>query len=233
MKKNVDDQGFVDYEGIRSKNGGDLKKYLMLLENADLSKCNEKEQLAFWINAYNAHAIQFILNRPKLKKVSDDFNIFKEKFKVRKIELSLDEIENRVIRANKRRGGPIEGISLPNLNHRIHFALVCAAIDCPPLINRAYDPSTLDETLKENELRFVNSSKHLKIENDTVVISSLMKWYEEDFRGFGGTGVYLSSLTDPTLRPDADLIDQKLKTDFPAKVKYQYDWTLNSVLNKP
>lgn len=232
LKANVDQEGFVDYESIRAKKGGDLSLYLSALEGANVGSCTEDEKLAFWINAYNAHMIQKVLDRPELKKVSEDFKLFDEKVRVASVPVSLNEIEHRIIRADNKKGRVIPGVSLKDLDPRIHFALVCAAIDCPKLINRAYEAATIDRQLQANAVHFANSPKHLRIEEGKLVASSLLKWYGEDFKKWGGAGPYLASLTDPAKRSDEKEVDEKLTTVFPDKTDFRYDWTLNDVRNK-
>jgi hypothetical protein len=233
LKANVDKEGYVDYDAIRVNRGGDLYEYISFLETADLKACSETEKLTFWINAYNAHTIRLVLARPAVKQISEDFKLFGEKFKVAKIDVSLNDIEHRVIRSAVKKGGPIPGVSLLKLDPRMHFALVCAAVDCPKLLNRAYGMKNLEDTLQANAVAFANSPKHIRIEGDKLLVSSLMRWYAEDFDSLGGVKAYLISLLDPTLRADADQIKAKLGTDFPDQTKFVYDWTVNSIKNKP
>jgi len=232
LKANVDKDGLVDYDAIRVNKGGDLYQYLTFLETADLSKCSESERMAFWINAYNANMVKMVLARPTMKQVSEDFKLFGEKFKVARLNLTLNDIEHRVVRSNPKKGGPIEGVSLKTFDPRIHFALVCGAIDCPKLSDRAYAAASIDSTLQANAVNFANNPKHVRIENDKLIVSSLMHWYEEDFAKFGGPAAYITSLIDPKLRPDAEQVIAKIKTDFPDKTVFRYDWTLNSIKNK-
>jgi hypothetical protein len=232
LKTNVDGDGYVNYDAIKINKGGDLYQYLSFVEAADLKTCTDKEKLAFWINTYNATMIAKVLARPNMKKVSEDFKLFAEPCKVAKIQLSLNEIEHRVLRSDPKNGGPIAGVSLTP-DPRIHFALVCGAMDCPKLWNRAYSPQNVDERLQANAVSFANNPKHLRIENGQLVMTSLMKWYMDDFKSVGGVAAYLATLTDAKLRPDAELINQKLATDFPDKVMFHYDWTLNTVKNRP
>src|SRR3954464_15841009 len=86
LQANVDNDGLVDYDGIRAKKGGDLDAYIKTLQSTNLSGCTEQEKEAFWINAYNANIVRLVLARPKLNKVSDDFKIFDEKFKAANID---------------------------------------------------------------------------------------------------------------------------------------------------
>lgn len=233
LKTNVDTDGFVNYDAIRVNKGGDLYEYVAFLEDADLSKCTDAEKLAFWINGYNAHMVRLVLARPRMAMVSEDFKLFGEKFTIANRDLTLNEIEHRVLRSSAKNGGAIAGLSLPALEPRIHFALVCGAIDCPKLLNRAYRPEVLEDQLQSAAVQFANNPKHLRIENGKVVLSTIMKWYGDDFKAAGGVPAYLVALTDPAKRPDEKEIDARLTQDFPSNVDFRYDWTLNSVRNKP
>ncbi len=227
LKTNVDKDGYVDYDAIRINRGGDLYQYISLIETADLTTCSESDKLAFWINAYNAHMIRLVLARPNLKQISEDFKLFGERFKVAKINTTLNEIEHRIIRASTKKGGPIEGMSIKELEPRIHFALTCGALGSPKLQNHAFLGATLSATLDAAAVAFANDPRHVRVESDKLIMSSLMRWYEEDFAKLGGVVAYLSpKITAP------DVV-AKMKTDFPTATKFEFDWTLNSVKNKP
>lgn len=233
LRRYVDEEGLVNYDGIRQNALNNLKQYLNLLAQADPSGLSRNERLAFWINAYNANMINFILANPGLKKVSDRFDLFDTPARVAGGSYTLNDIENRVIRGkiNKKNGlGPVPGVSMETLDPRIHFALVCAAMDCPKLQNFAYTAENLESTLRAGARRFANIPKHLALENGNLKVSTLMKWYEEDFKGLGGVGKYLMALTDPAIRKDETQVD-RLLAGFPARVRFEYDWTVNDVRN--
>lgn len=233
VKTNVDKDGYVNYDNIRINKGGDLYEFISSIESADLKSCTETEKLAFWINAYNAHIVRMILARPQLKKISEDFSLLDEKFRVARISISLNDIEGRIIRSNLKKGGPIDNFSIKTPDPRAAFAIVPGAIDSPRLLNRAYQGATLDAALQAAAVAFANNPKYLRIEDGKLVSSNLLKWYEEDFQAKGGVATYFSKLLDPKLRRDAGEVDKKLVSDFPAKTDFRYDWTINSARNKP
>src|SRR5689334_18472280 len=70
LRHYVNDHGGVDYAGIRRNAISSLESYLAQLAEADLSGWPERERLAFWINAYNAHVLDLVANKPQLKKIS-------------------------------------------------------------------------------------------------------------------------------------------------------------------
>lgn len=233
LKVNVDKEGYVDYDSIRINKGGDLYQYISFLETADLKGCGEADRVAFWVNAYNAHMIRLILARVNIKQVSDDFALFGEKFKVANHNLTLNEIEHRILRSSAKNGGPIEGLSLPQFDPRLHFVLANGATGGPSLAARAYAGNSLESALQAAAANYVNSPKGLRIEGDTLYISSLFRWYAVDFEKIGGPAAFASALISPASRADAAAILEKLKTDFPERTQFRFDWTVNSVKNKP
>ncbi len=233
LKTNVDKDGYLDYDAVRVNKGGDILQYITFLETVNIKTCSDNERLAFWINSYNAHAIRLALARPQLNDLSQDFKLFGEKFKLANNQLSLNEIEHRILRAAAKNGGPIEGLSMSEFDPRLHFALSFGAIGAPTPRKKAVTAPTLEPFLQEAAVAFVNSPRNIWIEDNTLYVSSLFRWYAEDFQKVGGAGAFITSLLDPKLRADAPQIIEKLKTDFPELTQFRFDWRLNSVKNKP
>ena len=233
LRRYVNEAGLVNYQALRQNALPDLQGYLQRVAQADLKGASYQEKLAFWINAYNAHMIQHILNNPKLKKVSENFGLFDLPVQAAGLKVSLNDIENRIIRGkvnSKNKQGPLPGVTLEKLDPRIHFALVCAAVDCPKLRHFAYTPQNVEATLQENAVIFANSPKHVSVQKGRLRLSTLMQWYGEDFNALGGVPAYLAKLTDPQKRPDEAQVDELLRTAF-GKAAYEYDWTVNDVNN--
>lgn len=235
LRRHVTEDGLVNYETFRKEALPTLRRYLNALAGADLTGWPYEEKLAFWINAYNAHMVRQVLNRPQLKKVSEDFGIFDVPLRIAKGTYTLNDIEHRILRGkvnSKNKQGPIPGVTLERRDPRIHFALVCAAIDCPKLRNFAYTAANVEATLAENARLFANNPRHVRLENGRLCVSSLMKWFGEDFTAVGGIAAFLTHLTDPSLRKDEAEVDRQLMT-YPKGVVFQYDWTLNDLRNAP
>ena len=106
--------------------------------------------------------------------------------------LTLDEVEHQVIRKEFH-------------EPRIHFALVCAAVSCPPLRREAYTGGRLDEQLDAQARAFLASPERNRVDaaSRTVFLSPVFGWYREDF---GGTDEALGRLLAPLLpgRPRED-----------------------------
>jgi len=94
--------------------------------------------------------------------------------------------------------------------------LVCAAKGCPPIIAEAYRPETLEKQLQQQTVKAMNSSDFVKIQKDKVLLSELMKWYQQDFTKEGVSLI--------------EYINSYRKTPIPASLKvefYNYNWELN------
>ncbi|MDW8263555.1 MAG: DUF547 domain-containing protein [Phycisphaerales bacterium] len=197
----------VDYQKIKSDHLPALRSYLAMLAEARPSDASRAEQLAFYINLYNATMIQAVIDRDptKFKPSDNDFAVFKEKLvRAEGRTLSLNELENDVIR--------------PRFNDpRVHAALVCAAVSCPPILNRAYRADDLDQVLTENVRRWLNDPKRNEIDeaNRTLRLSRIFEWYAPDFGGAGKLADFVSLYLGRDVR------------GFAIEFK-EYDWSLNA-----
>lgn len=183
LKQYVAD-GRVDYEGLKASNA--LKPYLEMLATTDPSAMPEQAQLAFWINAYNALTMNLIADNYPTKSILrlSPVGIKGIPFIVPKVNTpfkvdvgivggevrTLDEIEHQIIR--KEFNEP-----------RIHFALVCAAISCPPLRNEAYNGEQLDAQLDDQAIQFLHNTERNRVDNEELdlELSKIFKWFAEDF----------------------------------------------------
>ncbi|MBT8361996.1 MAG: DUF547 domain-containing protein, partial [Deltaproteobacteria bacterium] len=103
---------------------------------------------------------------------------------------------------------------------RIHFVVNCASQSCPPLISMPYLGETLDAQLDSSTRNFLADKEHNYIDSDTLYVSSIFKWYGEDFND-DAAAFFLKYAEGETL---AEL--QRIGPDI--RVKYlDYDWSLN------
>ena len=179
LKKYVDENGLVDYRGWQA-NRADRKKlqnYLKHLSTASLGKSGSaSDRLAFWINAYNAVTVEGILREYPTSSIRNHtakvvgYNIWKDlKLHIGGKAISLDEIEHQVLRK----------MSEP----RIHFAIVCASIGCPRLLNEAYVPERVDEQLETNAKDFFSRQQNFRFDESSqrFQLSAIMNWFGGDF----------------------------------------------------
>ncbi len=205
--------GRVDYG--RMKADPRLAAYVAALAAFDPEGLTGREQkLAFWLNAYNALAVSGVAKRwPGLKSVADaapNFGFFKEvAYTVGGRALSLDAIEHEIIR--KQFAEP-----------RIHAALNCASVSCPPLRAEAYVGSKLETQLEAQFRAFVLDAGRNRIDpaTGTVALSALFDWFKGDF---GGVAAKLSRYLPPA-QAAAVAAAEKAGT----LTYLPYDWALNA-----
>ena len=202
LQKHVSEEGLVDYNGFKK----DREKLDAYLSKVSKMKPTEKwsiqEQLAYYINIYNAYTVDLILENQPLKSIKDiDGAWTKEIVQIGDVEISLGGIENSILR---------------KMNEpRIHFAINCASISCPKLLNEAYTAAKINEQLERATKEFINSDKN-EISKNSVKLSSIFDWYKKDFTEDGKTVLdYINKYS-------------KVKVDAGTSISYKgYNWNLN------
>lgn len=182
LKATVKD-GLIDYATIKQKHYGDLTAYLDGLAKTDVSKLEKNDQLAYYINLYNASMIRTVCDRlkPGYTPSEYDYKVFKEPLvRTGGKTISLNDLENNVIRPTFK-------------DPRIHVALVCGARSCPPILPRAYKGDDLDATLDQNMKNFVNDKFRNPIDESkrTLRLSHIFDWYADDFGGKAAVSAYV------------------------------------------
>lgn len=220
----------VDYLRITQERQA-LKSYLESLARVsepEFRKWSRNEQLAFLINAYNAHMIELVITRyPNIGSVWDFGRLINHPFRSRFFrlfgrEFSLDILEHETIRAKGVYDEP-----------RIHMAVNCASIGCPMLREEAYVADRLDAQLEEQLVRFLSDRSRNRYNSTagTLEVSQIFRWYREDFEsGHGGIGSreqffakYASALAD-TAASERAIRSRKVSIRH-----LDYDWRLNDV----
>jgi len=210
LKQHVKD-GIVDYRGFKDKEKV-LDQYLKLMEGIDTKRLARNEQFAFYVNAYNAWTIKLILTTyPGIKSIKELGSIFKSPWgkKICRIDgglLTLDDIEHNILRPRFR-------------DSRIHFAVNCASKSCPPLRSKPYAGEKLDQQLDEMTESFINDPEYNYLKDNTLYVSSIFKWYAEDFNNVVD---FFLKYAKGDFKNRLDAVRGKVK------IKYlKYDWSLN------
>lgn len=211
--------GLVDYAKLKAA-PGELDAYLRevaAVPAAEFARWAEADRLALLINLYNAQTLRLIINHYPLKSIRDIGTLPGAAWREPIVRqggqlMTLDHLENKIIRVDYR-------------EPRIHFALVCAAVSCPPLRSEPYIGARLNTQLDEQTRVFLATAEQNRFDaNDgTLHLSPIFKWYEQDFTTPAGS---LAAYVKPFL-PGA----QRSALTDPAKVKVKftdYDWALNA-----
>lgn len=198
--------GRVDYKALK-KNPSSLNELVGLAENIKVSKADAKTYQAFWINGYNISVIKGIVDNYPIKSPLDKAGFFdKTKHNIGGKSITLNDIENKLLRGNF----PKEA--------RFHFVLVCAGLGCPPIINSAYMPNTLEAQLQKQTKIALNNNNFIRVKGKRVQLSQLFEWYKGDFTQGGISEI--------------DYVNKYRKEKLAAGTKvgyYTYDWTLNEL----
>ncbi len=211
-----------------------LKAYLDALSKVSQQEYggwSKEQQLAFLINAYNAHMIELILTRyPSIKSVWDFGKIFNNPFRQRFIKLlgrdmHLDDIEHGMIRAKGVYDDP-----------RIHFAVGCASIGCPMLREEAYVADRLDQQFEEQTIRFLSDRSRNRYNPETraLEVSKIFDsspWYSVDFTsGLKGIESREQFFAKYAVQLADNPGQQKLIREQKIDIRFlDYDWALNDV----
>jgi hypothetical protein len=164
------------------------------------------EEKAFYLNVYNIMVIKGILNAYPVKgPLAIDGFFDKKTFLVNGASVTLNQLENDIVRKKFN-------------DARIHFALVCGALSCPPLPSYAYKPALLDAQLENLTRQSIQNSSFTRVDYNkkTAAISMIFNWYKEDFiKAKGSVEAFLNAY---------------LKNPLPAGtaiMHYEYNWALN------
>ncbi len=207
------DMFMVEYGRVKRDDKKALDDYLQQLARLDPRKLSRDEQLAYWINIYNALTVDLILDYYPVKSIT---RLGKGWFRmgpwrdelitIAGQSVSLHDIEHRILR-------PIWN------NPRVHYALNCASIGCPDLLPRVYQGSTINRQLEVAARRFINQDKGAEFIDGRLMLSSIFDWYEDDFVGEDGVLEELKLFARTELKQQLDGYD--------GRISYRYNWKLN------
>jgi len=225
LREVVDERGYVDYAALAA-DPAPLDAYLRRLAATDPANLSDDDRLAFWLNTYNAYTLKLIVDNYPVGSIRDVVGgafvpLVNTPFKVEFVTvggevMTLDGVEHGTIR---------EEFDEP----RIHFALVCAALSCPPLRAEAYVGDRLDAQLDEQARRFLTNEAKNRIpaDEDTIELSKIFSWFKGDFDGNDtALQAFLAPYFDGDVR--AKLEQGAYDVDF-----LSYDWSLNDTSSLP
>lgn len=207
----------VDYQHMTKIDHHLLKNYLTNMSQIHIDNYNRNEQLAYWINVYNALMVQTVANYYPVTTIQE-VNISPGLFSVgpwganlitiENTVLTLDDINNRIIR-------PIWN------DARTHYALNNASIGAPNLSREVYQGTILEEQLNNAASAYINCLRGVNVIEGRLIISKLYDWYEEDF---GGTKqdiiIHLLQFAKEPLKSQLNHIN--------SIDNYMYNWHINS-----
>lgn len=212
LLKHVSPKGEVDYAGFQN-DSAKFNQYLTLLSDSTPGKgWSEDEQLAYWINTYNAFTIKLIADNYPIESITDlhptlyipgKNTVWHEKFfSIGGQPTNLDHIEHETLRKDFE-------------EPRIHFVIVCASRSCPKLRNSAYTADSLEVQLSEQTREFLLDTSRNKLSAEHLQLSKIFKWFKEDFTKGATLPEFIEEQSGIQINQDAEI-------DY-----LDYDWALN------
>jgi len=210
-----DGQGLThfNYRGLKANTADKaaLDGYIKALEGVNPSTLSPNAAIAYYSNLYNAVTVQVVTDNYPLKSIRSlgplSSGPWKKKlFKINGAPSSLNDVEHKILR--KQFPSPY-----------VHYMVNCASVGCPNLLDSAWEAGSLDAARKKAAADYINSPRGVQITPKGLKISSIFKWFKEDFGGKSGTLKHIRQYARPEL---AQAIDNGAKI-----VDYGYDWSLN------
>ena len=194
--------GLVDYASLKAS--GALAPLVATIAATDLDEVPAAERKAYLINAYNLLVLDRALAGYPLASVLDDPQFFDRKsVTVGGERLSLNQLEKGLLFER-----------YPDA--RLHFVLVCGAVDCPPLTDFAYRPGSLGAQLDRQTQRALDDPAFVRVSGGDVELSQIFEWYAGDFGGSKPEVVEWINARRTTALPTGGRVGY-----------YRYDWGLN------
>lgn len=238
LKAHVNEYGMVNYRGLMAKREK-LEAFITALgrlEPARYQAWSDDQKIALWINAYNALVLRIIIDHYPIKPSLFKLAVFPRhsiwhisgvwdnlKYPVMGRPMSLNDIEHANLRKDFR-------------EPRIHVALVCASLGCPPLRNEPFTARQLDAQLEGQARRFLSNKHNFRIDRTLkrVYISSIFKWFGEDFletygtdNTFDGHTKKVRGVLNFVSKHVPPEVEKYLATQAYSIQYTDYDWSLN------
>ncbi|MGH6895552.1 MAG: DUF547 domain-containing protein [Geminicoccaceae bacterium] len=206
----------VAYGQVTAADRARLDDYIARLAALPISAYDRAEQMAYWINLYNALVVRLVVDHYPIASIRDigrrpgvpGGGPWSERLvEVEGIPLSLNDIAHRILRPIWR-------------DPRVHYALACGAVSCPNLQPAPFDAQQLERQLSEAAMAYINGSRCITITDDRLSLSSIYRWYRDDFGPTDRDVInHLMAYAEPGLAMRLQRFDRISEDSF--------DWRLN------
>ncbi len=204
-----------DYAAVSAGDRELLDGYIDRLASLTISELTPAQQQAYWVNLYNALTVQLILDNPQatsIRQIKDGFFSIgpwgREIIEIEGVALTLNDIEHRILR-------PLYA------DARVHFAVNCASLGCPNLQPVPFTADNLEQLYEAGARSFVNHPRGAAIDGENLTLSSIFKWFKNDFGGSRSERLnWLAQFADGELA--------MALRGWQGRVRFEYDWDLNA-----
>jgi len=235
--------GRVDYAAL-AVGRETLDAYLeqvAAVELAAFAAWSEDDQIAYLINAYNAYTLETVVDHYPIKgssffkKLTSPKRFAFPANSIRHIDGVFDGITHTVMGRGMTLDDIVDGLVRAEYDERrVHFALACAALSCPPLREEAYRGARLDEQLDDQGRLFLSDPRLNRFESERghVYLSKIFDWYGDDFRDYADESIYASDAKIGGVLTFVTRYLRQRTVEFLESAEYRveflsFDWTLN------
>lgn len=220
VRQDADGVHRVAYGSVKDRDREALARYIEFMAGIDQEAYRRSEQLAYWINLYNALMVELVLDHYPVASVRQmqrrDEGAKGSAWErpvivIDGISLSLDDIEKNILQ--------------PLWNDpRLYYAITCAAVGCPNLQPIPFSGDEIERQLSDAAMAYVNDPRCISIKNGELHVSSLYRWHLEAFGGSEQAVIqHLMAYAEPDLAMALQKFD-RLNGD-------HFDWRLNDTIN--
>ena len=219
VKPGGDGANRVAYGTVNEADKKSLHDYLASLRKVNVASLSRNEQLAYWINLYNALTVRVVVHFYPVDSIQDinlTGGLFgggpwgKDLIRIDGEMISLNDIEHRILRPIWR-------------DPRLHYAINCASVGCPNLAVAPYTAATVNAMLNQAARDYVNSPRGVRHTSDGLVLSKIYAWFSEDF------GSSETMVLDHIARHASSDTEVKIMSSTNIAA-YEYDWSLNDAM---
>ena len=220
VKPGGDGANRVAYGTVNEADKKSLHDYLASLRKVNVASLNRNEQLAYWINLYNALTVRVVVHFYPVDSIQDinlTGGLFggggpwdKDLIRIDGEMISLNDIEHRILRPIWR-------------DPRLHYAINCASVGCPNLAVTPYTAATVNAMLNKAASDYVNSPRGVRHTSNGLILSKIYAWFSEDF---GGSE---TMVLDHIARHASSDTEMKIMRSTNVAA-YEYDWSLNDAM---
>jgi hypothetical protein len=230
--------GDVYYRAIKSERGK-LDGYVSQLATASIDKYSRDEQLAFWLNAYNALVLRTVVDHYPIQGHSAEY----PPKSIRQIPGAFERLQHRIA-GRTLTLDQIEQTVLPTFHDpRVYFALGRGAVGSGRLRSEAFTGARLEEQLADVAAECVTRAQCVSIDlaNAKVGASSIFSWRSKEFaEAYGDKAPPAFADRSPIERAIVAFVMPKLlgtEKEFIGRNTFQvtytpFDWTLNDLTGR-
>jgi hypothetical protein len=230
--------GYVYYRALKSERSR-FDMYVNSLADVEIVSLPRDDQLAFWLNAYNALVLRTVIDHYPIQGRSPDY----PPKSIRQIPGAFERLTHRVA-GRTLTLDQIEQTVFPTFHDpRVYLALGRGSVGGGRLRSEAFSPARLEAQLTEvaNECAGRAECIHIDRQNNRVLVSAIFSWREKEFAAaYGGSATTVFASRSPIERAVLALVEPKLLTterEFLEKNQFQvsykpFDWLLNDLTGR-